>query len=65
MAGAGDPVPEIEGAGSDRRDFMRRLALGVGTAGLAPFVAHLNEALAADGDVPADKSEAGYTLTAA
>ena len=65
MAVAGNPVPEIEGAGSDRRDFMRRLAAGVGTAGLAPFVAHVNEALAADGDVPADKSEAGYTLTAA
>jgi ABC-type transport system substrate-binding protein len=34
-------------------------------AGLAPFVVGVNQALAADGSVPVDKSSAGYTLTAA
>lgn len=47
-----------------RRAFMRHAA--VGSAGLASFIASANRALAAaDGSVPADKSAAGYTLTAA
>ena len=48
-----------------RRALMRYSMAGAGAAGLASFVASTNEALAADGSVPADKSSAGYTLTAA
>jgi peptide/nickel transport system substrate-binding protein len=47
-----------------RRDFMR-YAAAAGAAGFASFVDSANDALAADGSVPADKSAAGYTLTAA
>ncbi len=60
--------PSAEGssrAGLRRRELMRYAAAAAGAAGLAPFVAVVNQALAADGAVPADKSTADYTLTAA
>jgi hypothetical protein len=53
------------GADLHRRDFMRYTVAAAGATGLASFVASTNQALAADGSVPADKSAAGYTLTAA
>jgi peptide/nickel transport system substrate-binding protein len=56
-----DPV----GVDLHRRDFMRYATAAAGTAGFASFVGNANQALAADGSVPADKSAAGYTLTAA
>jgi peptide/nickel transport system substrate-binding protein len=49
----------------DRRDFLRGTTIGVGATGLTPFLASLNRAMAAAGDVPADQSDAGYTFTAA
>jgi peptide/nickel transport system substrate-binding protein len=48
-----------------RREFLLQALAAAGTAGLASFVFSVNDAFAADGSVPADKSEAGYTLTAA
>jgi hypothetical protein len=48
-----------------RREFLLQALAAAGTAGLASFVFGVNDAFAADGSVPADKSEAGYTLTAA
>ena len=58
MSVTGDPF----GSELRRRDFMRYAAAA---AGFASFVDSANDALAADGSVPADKSAAGYTLTAA
>jgi peptide/nickel transport system substrate-binding protein len=52
------------GAELRRRDFIR-YAASAGAAGFASFVDGANDALAADGSVPADKSAASDTLTAA
>ena len=49
----------------DRRDFLRSTSILGATAGLTPFLASLNRAMAAAGDIPADQVGAGYTFTAA
>jgi peptide/nickel transport system substrate-binding protein len=58
--GPADPLSDFR-----RRDVLRYAAAAAGAAGLASFVGAANQAFAADGSVPADKSTEGYTLTAA
>ena len=50
-----------------RRAFLKCTGAGLGGVALSPFLAALNEAMAADSceTVPADKSAMDYTFTAA
>ncbi len=48
-----------------RREFLKHMLATAGAVGLASFVFDMNQAFAADGAVPAEKSAEGYTLTAA